>query len=131
MVLLRCGVVVLDESGKQKPEGCAESARKDDVNGTGAHSECSGLDDAKVISVDADSAKERREAAHMDAPVVRAVCARVDGACLAFRTIEEVVREDARVDHGVRPPTRNGSRPHAQRTLADQLQYIPRFQGRR
>ena len=36
----------------------------------------------------------------MDAPVVRRVCARVDGARLAFRAIKEVVREDARVDHG-------------------------------
>jgi hypothetical protein len=27
----------LDTESEQKPEGCAESASKDDVNGTGAH----------------------------------------------------------------------------------------------
>ncbi len=36
----------------------------------------------------------------MNAPVVRRICARVDGARLALRAVEEVVREDSRVDHG-------------------------------
>ncbi len=36
----------------------------------------------------------------MDAPVVRAVRACVDGARLALRAVEEVVREDARMNHG-------------------------------
>ncbi len=66
------------------------------------HGECSGLDVAKVISIHTDGAKERREGAHVDAPVVRRVCARVNRACLTLGAIEEVVGEDARVDHGVR-----------------------------
>ena len=99
MRLLRCGVVVLDESGEQKPESSAKGASKKDVTNAG-HGECSGLNVAKVIGIHADSAKERREAAHVDAPVVRAVCARVDRAGLALGAIEEVVGEDARVNHG-------------------------------
>jgi hypothetical protein len=65
-----------------------------------AHGECSGLDIAKVISVDADGAQECRQSAHVNTPVVRAVCARVDGARLALGAIEEVVGENARVNHG-------------------------------
>jgi len=65
-----------------------------------AHSECSGLDVAKMISIHADGAKECRQSAHMDAPEMRRVCACVNGACLAFHAIEEIVREDARVNHG-------------------------------
>jgi hypothetical protein len=60
----------------------------------------SGLQVAKMISVNADGAKECREGAHVNAPKVRRVCARVYGACLALGAIEEVVREDARVQHG-------------------------------
>ena len=101
----------LDAESDQRAEGYAEGAGKDDVNGTGAHGECSGLDVAKVISVDADSAKECRQSAHMDAPVVRAVCTRVDRARLALRAIEEVVREDARVEHGKGSNDGRGSLP--------------------
>ena len=53
-----------------------------------------------MVSVDADGAKEHREAAHVNAPEVRRVCACVDWARLAFRAIEEVMGEDSRVDHG-------------------------------
>jgi hypothetical protein len=102
-----------DQRADGKPENDSESVRKhltrvavskatDTVaKGKGlAHSECSGLQVAKVISIHTDSAKERREGANVDAPVVRAVRARVYRARLAFRASEEVVREDARVDHG-------------------------------
>lgn len=92
--------MVLDAESDQRAECKPESDGEQVVNWTGAHSECSGLDVAKMISVDADGAKERREAANVDAPVVRAVRACVDGAGLALRAIEEVMGEDARMDHG-------------------------------
>jgi hypothetical protein len=90
----------LDAESDQRADGEPESDSEEVVNGTGAHGECSGLNVAKVIGIHTDSAKERREGANVDAPVVRAVCACVDRAGLAFRAIEEVVREDARVNHG-------------------------------
>jgi len=94
------GLWLSDTESDQRADGEPEDDSEQVVNGTGAHSECSGLDVAKVISVDADGAKERREGTHVDAPIVRAVCTRVDGAGLAFRAIEEVMGEDSRVDHG-------------------------------
>jgi hypothetical protein len=47
----------------------------------------------------------------MDTPKVRRVCACVNGAGLAFRAIEEVVREDARVQHGKGSNDGRGSLP--------------------
>jgi hypothetical protein len=88
----------LDAESDQRADGETESDGENDVADAG-HGKGS-LDVAKVIGINADSAKERREAAHVDAPVVRRICARVDWACLAFRAIEHVVREDARVNHG-------------------------------
>jgi hypothetical protein len=50
--------VVSDTESDQRADGKPESDGEEVVNGTGAHSECSGLDVAKVISVDADGAQE-------------------------------------------------------------------------
>ena len=90
-------MVLSDTESDQRAEDQAECDAENNV--TGSHGEGSGLDVAKVIGIDADSAKERRETAHVDTPVVRAVCACVDRAGLALRAIEEVMGEDARMDH--------------------------------
>ncbi len=91
--------MVSDTESDQRADGEPESDSKQVVNGTGAHGGGSGLDVAKVIGIHADGAKERREGANVHTPVVRRVCARVDGARLALGAIEHVMREDARVDH--------------------------------
>ncbi len=96
-----------DQACERKPECDSEQV----VNGTGAHGKGSGLDVVKMISIDADSTEECRQSAHMDAPIVRRVCACVDGACLALRAIEEVVREDAGVNHGKGSNDGRGLRP--------------------
>jgi hypothetical protein len=92
---------------ERKPECDSEQV----VNGTGAHGKGSGLQVAKGFNIHTDSAKECRQSAHMDAPIVRRVCACVDGARLALRAIEEVVREDARVNHGKGSDDGRGSLP--------------------
>ena len=96
---VQCGVVVSDESGEQEPEGCAESACEKNVNGTGAHGECSGLQVVKMISIHADGAQECSECVDVDAVVKGAVCACVNRVGLTLCATVAVMLEDRGVKH--------------------------------
>jgi hypothetical protein len=88
----------LDAECNERADGEPESDSEKNV-ADADHGGGSGLDVAKVISVNADGAKELREHARLDRPIVGSVGACVNGVELAFGATESVAAKNGRVNH--------------------------------